>query len=1692
MCSDCSVFRYFEISRKKHRVCSPCNNELARVNRLTDSDAQESFDRSVVTDDDVHATPSDSAVKKRGKLRENMKKTFTPRYDKKKEDRRSVIQPERKNEVVQRKTHVHDQVVRPKQHEDDERKQNDLFDSDDDTWFADPVVGENGGAEKKDRHLHIDDLNDDFMRDEYAAQRSSAAQSKQRTAAEEWQDAMSRQTIAASGGARVPTSTRQDSLSIDAYGSRSDDDYDLRRGGGMEMPRPQQQQIVAARVQAEAQQPTVKQTEDKGDDRFTSHGRPTLKESLKDIFHVHGKKNRSEKRKSKREESSESKAAPSLPPTPVKVAQSAGPAQPTVFTQVRPTFYEADVDQLVVDDTPGYFGRVSRETSSAPVGQQRAVTVEDVQWGAALLPPTVEPRAIAIDQESYSIVEPLTESPGSQETGGKHSPVASASSLEHNGSGFTGALKRLFGISAPKSQGKAVDAPREAPRAEPQPAAIDSKAPEVPRSDDAEQSRVVSSEREFASSFNESKYSQRRADSFGRFSVAESSMVFYNENSQQDQFRYTMAAEYATPGRDFRQPDPEQKRVPSFSGAGSTRAISQKKRRDTFDDLFASPKSQAAPSSSGAALPTRAWDGLTSGSNFVVPTTGVNRFDRRQDDVGGGYQNQKIQGLTPDIYAIDRSRASSIGLGESSLAFDSGDPEFRRPAGNSWSTVSAVPSYGMTTYAVPSGVSNDRFASSYRSNDQAYASSASTHTTIMDDLNHRPSSAPSSSKQSNSVDDIFAEFERPNDYVFDPETGGYVSASAPKRAPRQQTKKCDLTPQYLQQEPQALMQNRELSLGHYEQSERKPAIAESEDEDGLDDTIVDKISSLEGELAALKQLIRKRKDHDHLSSANRHVNTSSAKPHRANEQNSRKLSIFDHNSSDEDVPARKTSSKKSLKSKGDLKTSPIKTSRKSSKKTPKRRDSFADLFEDSPGEDSTLGGGKGYESLFQTGSGKESGSDDNEAQQRHRRDELSKYSAGARKGRKGAQEDSDSDGRGYSSLKVRGGSSARSADDDEEYPSLKNRGKGAVQRRKTEKPAFRSEMSSDEESKPVSLANKPREQIEPKEVATTKSIKPSRDEFDPIDTLFDSSSERDVNNFFDIGDEKKSPATSSRDKVAEVAEAGSSNHLKTAKLSDDIAQYEAPAIDDADSDDDFAASLAKAKKQRYQRGSLAPAETAPLAGSATKVKKEELDSADISAVDSDEEFALTLKKGRAGALKSTSSDAVPALVDSVSTTSATPAQSTSQDQSEMDEIDSDEEFALSLTKTKASREKTVSLFDQTDIKTESPDSTLGIFDEELESAGVTEEIDQAAGAAPGVVFDSVESVESSTSLIGTSMDGEPEGIDEVVSKMPAVDEGVQESTRASSDALDSLRADKDQVTTLTSPVEVIEAKLNHVLDRTAEVITAADASLAATTSDAPTPSPRKNVELSEVFEDDTLGMFGQSTDVYITSLGSGLTTSDDSEEESDGDGDYAKEGSFSFEVKPKRRVIQTPMPLLPTDLPKKKALEDDDEALVLGKYSTTPLSQQQHNPTESSADPETNDGTGDGQPNSSLEVDMSQTELLNEAPVDTDWQQMQEQEKERKKKLQLKQRQAQRDKLLKKQGASSKQLNASSSSVGNTSSRSSTGEKKKKKKVKSESATPRKKSASSSKHKHKSVAEDEGEQGKENVNSGSTSTLTDL
>ncbi|EEY63945.1 uncharacterized protein PITG_02456 [Phytophthora infestans T30-4] len=310
----------------------------------------------------------------------------------------------------------------------------------------------------------------------------------------------------------------------------------------------------------------------------------------------------------------------------------------------------------------------------------------------------------------------------------------------------------------------------------------------------------------------------------------------------------------------------------------------ERKRRGTFDDLFESPK------------------------NNVAPGVGVSRFDRRRsvDEADGftlGDEPQPVQNSARTDDPIEAWRQSAA----MSILNNRSDTRQSETSAFTWSNVRSTPALGTATYAVPTSLQPSA-SSPYESLDTQAALLGN----IMDDLNRNATSKPTPGKES--VDDFFAEFEEPNDYVFDPATGGYVAARVPPRA----------------------QQNDDGE----------------EVEDEVAEIIVDKISSLESELAALKLLIRNRKG------------SGGSKPrvsHRTTRPSVRKQSIFDNDSSEEEGGKKNDSvrpvAKRESKRRPPSKKKPVK----------KRRDSFADLFEDSPNEQEGLGGATSYEALFQTG-----------------------------------------------------------------------------------------------------------------------------------------------------------------------------------------------------------------------------------------------------------------------------------------------------------------------------------------------------------------------------------------------------------------------------------------------------------------------------------------------------------------------------------------------------------------------------------------------------------------------------------------------------------------------------------------------------------------------------------------------------
>uniref|UniRef100_K3WHX8 FYVE-type domain-containing protein n=1 Tax=Globisporangium ultimum (strain ATCC 200006 / CBS 805.95 / DAOM BR144) TaxID=431595 RepID=K3WHX8_GLOUD len=1769
MCSDCSTFRYFEVSHKKHRVCSSCNSDLAQRNRLDgrEIDDEASYNRSVVTDDELdedgsfNATPSSSSGKKRGKFRASLKKTFTPKHTKKSGDERRRANEDISNVAASSESNVREGVQMPVHRPLEERKQSsDLFDVADDTWFTDPHEGEaRNAASKKQNLFDFDDDDSNFdSRKRNENQRYSLAQPKLGTAADEWHAELSRHTIAGSRGS-MPKTTRQDSLSIDAYASRSDDEYDtgkpLRmemprpnewhtesgrhtitgtRGGmpkamrqdslsidayaprsddeydtgrplRMEMPRPNQQHaIVKADTRHEEKVPVVVQHaaahDERGSEEDQSPGRLTLKENLKGMFHIHGKKDghkKKDKKKDKRNSEPQIKSSSAQPQSTSDRNGAAekpyAPPQPVVNSQARPTFYDANADDLVVDDTPGYFDRTNSQAyRSSPVEPQQRDT-DYSRWASAPLPKSVEPRAILSDADSYSIVETPTPngSPATtQDSTETKMPVASSSPQEKSGSGLTGVFKRFFGISASKSTDKHTESSQKAPPVVPptEVEAASSSTSAIVAEDNNSQMVMYDPQ----PSSRESNVLQR-GTSFNRFSMVERSYLGSDANHQLDVSRYTIA-EYSNPTTDF-PPRSDTvitatttRGVSMFSSSTSTRDVSQKKRRDTFDDLFESPDSHgknAAVSDGGRhTLPTRAWDSVATSSTSAIPTTGVSRFDRRRDsDVP---QNVPTSRLT-ERPILDRGRASSIGLGESRFVNEQMNHESNRPAGNTWNAVRAEPTFGVATYAIPSSISSDRFArgSNPRYDERGVSQPTASHS-IMEDLHHQPSSVIHPSRETNSLDDFLAEFERPNDYVFDSVTGGYVSASAPKRAkePVAHRSETNYASMPAQEQRSPVMHIHELQNSRYEQLERyeQPARydqpqrrkqetvqgeAGGDEDDELDETIVDKISSLEGELAALKQLIRKRKDHEHPPSGSRNSHVaarSSTAVARSNTtvQGPRKMSIFDTNSSDEEEIVRKKPAKKKLRRRVRnvaihlltfLKIVQLKVPISLVEKVMRRSSKLDPIQRKAPTKTVKY-------------------------------DELS---------------------------------------DEEDFPSLKNRSKTrtASQRKKNAVTTVAAASSSDSEEEKRSKKSSSIATVISKSVATKEVKQPKKKKtlkpaiVDSIDALFDVSDERDVMNFFEQDESKTSKANHLSDAAGE-SESESDDKVSQKQADSkqrDVAKQEEVVVENAtmsdeDSDEEFALSLANAKSGRSQRGSFKSTPVTPSQSSTQEADIKETN----SDADSDEEFALSLKNRRAAAS--------PAKRGSQQTDQAVSSsqgllQSTTQSNDKL--VDSDEEFAPSLKKPEHRRVKSVSFLldapEQQDISNETAQPHLDVVTEVVDSVDSVSVDSVSLTTRNSSLFDVFDSAAATVTIelkVAPDADAVSSEAAPSVTNVgtPASATQEQESSKLSSSvtsesaaiplSMDSFDADRESTRNDRSEELIFEAT-NHILRETRAEVLSIETSRHS--SEALTQNTRENSTSTREKHrhsvgDDSFGLFDQSNDPYSMALGSTSLAGDESEEDEDLDDDVNDDQSemFSFEVQSKKRVSRSVTPSIETIVSRNKSMSDPEESLFLGKYapssnqvSSTAIGEQLQHEASVNA----NDAVATSESPEPLLLDQQLPALGEPHPeVDAAWQQMQEQDKERRKKLQLKQRQAQRDKLLKKQG-SRHQLLTSVSSSNNLNAEK--AEKKKKKKDKSKdvseaSGSSSRKKSSSRKHKHKHGSTDNDDDERKEA----PSTLTEL
>ncbi|TDH68670.1 hypothetical protein CCR75_000911 [Bremia lactucae] len=399
----------------------------------------------------------------------------------------------------------------------------------------------------------------------------------------------------------------------------------------------------------------------------------------------------------------------------------------------------------------------------------------------------------------------------------------------------------------------------------------------------------------------------------------------------------------------------------------------KRQRRGTFDDLFESPQHSkigdphfGVRTSLNGATEWAAARG-SENTNAVLNAEKESSVDQRRsfnarDDTTHFDKSQPpkvISRATNDRVEPWRRWAAM------SFLIDQKDSSQLKEANFTLSNVKSNPTI---TYAVPTSFQPQKTRKDDRELNDTPLLPLTAHGTIMDDLNRNSTVTKTMTKDS--VDDFFAEFEEPNEYVFDSTMNKYVAArDLRSRAVSRYENEATV---FKISSPLAVNgKNLHDSIQHDNEASsvvlrNLPVAPNSVDtEEEVADLIVNKISSLEDELAALKQLIRVRKG----------GSTYEARTYDTTKSTIYNKSIFNDDSrSDEDIkPNRDVTSSLNLESQQPFSYK---------KKLKKRVDSFADLFDDDYNEKSTLGGAISYETLFQTGKAtepsKNESSDDDE------------------------------------------------------------------------------------------------------------------------------------------------------------------------------------------------------------------------------------------------------------------------------------------------------------------------------------------------------------------------------------------------------------------------------------------------------------------------------------------------------------------------------------------------------------------------------------------------------------------------------------------------------------------------------------------------------------------------------------------
>ncbi|KAI9986741.1 hypothetical protein PInf_025698 [Phytophthora infestans] len=665
-------------------------------------------------------------------------------------------------------------------------------------------------------------------------------------------------------------------------------------------------------------------------------------------------------------------------------------------TSVASTLYDKDADKLVVDDSPGFFEATAaeREAQRKKDEEQQRQLASDMAWVNSSALPPSVPAHRFSSGQESYSIVDLPSHTS-------NSPVESRQGrnageiVGNTKGGFTGALKRFFGMGS--KEAKRTTTPPKTVKATPaRPATEKStdKHSEEKHTDDVVPDELKTVE---------------------RHTVVDYHGATREDSAAQESFRYTMPASVvATGASEASMPA----RLAVSEEYEQVQPKTERKRRGTFDDLFESPKNNVGGHADRAANGWTARVGESTSAASAAPGVGVSRFDRRRsvDEADGftlGDEPQPAQNSARTDDPIEAWRQSAA----MSILNNRSDTRQSETSAFTWSNVRSTPALGTATL-----------------------------------LFQRPTPGKES------VDDFFAEFEEPNDYVFDPATGGYVAARVPPRA--QQVKRLE--------SPKSRA-DRDI----YESLERDyntpvvvstAATITSKNDDG--EEVEDEISSLESELAALKLLIRNRKG------------SGGSKPrvsHRTTRPSVRKQSIFDNDSSEEEGGKKNDSGEQT------------KTSQQE-EASQERRDSFADLFEDSPNEQEGLGGATSYEALFQTGAKTAEANNDEDSD-----DDAGLAPKSAKRRPKS---------RRRSSRKIKAFVPGKEGSNSEqEFTSLKGR-RGKQSRRKE------SEKVED------TVANLTLDDAEEKLVAVSvvPVANPTKqtEEEDPIDALFDTSNDRDV------------------------------------------------------------------------------------------------------------------------------------------------------------------------------------------------------------------------------------------------------------------------------------------------------------------------------------------------------------------------------------------------------------------------------------------------------------------------------------------------------------------------------------------------------------------------------------------------------